>query len=81
MKDHLYELLWHVETDSLSFFYRELKVFRSEKEIGEYSKKREIELNGGVSFEERAHDGYYFKFYNASKVKEIDGFQIKLLKP
>jgi len=78
MKYHLYELLWNIETDSLSFLYRELKAAQSEKEAREYGKKLETELNGGVSFEKRAHDGYCFKFYTVSKVTEIDGFQIKL---
>jgi hypothetical protein len=78
MENHLYELLWDVETDSLNFLYRELKVFRSEVEARDYGKKRETELNEGVSFEERAQDGYYFKYNSASKVRKIDGFQIKL---
>lgn len=38
MKYHLYELLWNIETDSLSFLYRELKAAQSEKEAREYGK-------------------------------------------
>jgi len=78
MKPHLYELLWEVETDLPSFLYREFKVFSSDAEARQYGTRRETELNGGVSIEERVQDGYYFKYYSACKVKEIDGFVVNL---
>lgn len=77
MKD-LYELLWQVETDTLSFIYRELKVFGSDEEARRYGKMRELELNEGASIEERAHNGYYFKYHSAEQVKAIDGYEVKL---
>lgn len=79
MKEQLYELLWQVETDSLSFLYREFKVFHSEGEAREYGKRREAELNGGASIEERAQDGYYFKYRGACRIEEIDGFTVELI--
>jgi hypothetical protein len=78
MKQHLYELLWDVETDVCSFLYREFKVFNSNQEAEQYGVKRGEELNGGSSIEERAQDGYYFKYFSAHKVREIDGFTVNL---
>ena len=78
MKNHLYELLWDVETDSLSSLYRELRVFISDREARKYGKRRQTELNEGLSFEECAQDGYYFEFKGSSKIREIDGFKIEL---
>lgn len=78
MKPHLYELLWQVETDLPSVLYREFKVFSSHAEAKQYGMRREMKLNGGVSIEESAQDGYYFKYYSACKVKEIDGFVVNL---
>jgi hypothetical protein len=81
MKRKLYEMLWQVETDTLSFFYREFKAFYREGEAGRYGKQRETELNDGASIEERAQDGYYFKFRGANEVINIDGFAISLAAP
>ena len=79
MNRNLYELFWQVETDPLSFIYREYKVFFSEAEAKEYGRRREQELNKGASIKDRAHiDGYYFKYLNSSPVEEIDGFVVKL---
>ena len=79
MKPDLYELLWEVETDVCSFLYREFKVFCSDEEAKEYGKRREMDLNEGASIEERAHeDGYYFEYYSACKVREVDGFVVNL---
>lgn len=78
MKQRLYELFWEVETDVLCFYYREFKVFCSEAKVREYGKIRETELNGGLSIEMRAQDGYYFKYRGAHEVKEIDGFRVEL---
>ncbi len=78
MKRHLYELLWQVETDILSFIYRELKVLGSDTEARHYGTVRELELNEGASIEERAHDGYYFKYLGADQVKEIDGYKVNV---
>lgn len=78
MNQNLYELLWQVETDSLSFFYREFKVFSSDIEAKQYGRRREVELNGGTSIQESAQDGYYFKYFSACRIEEIDGFIVKL---
>lgn len=78
MKPHLYELNWHVETDVHSFCYREFKVFDKEKKVEKYGKKREVELNDGMSINEKSHDGFYYKYLIAHKVKDIDGFLIDL---
>lgn len=78
MKNHLYELLWHVETDSLSFLYRELKTFISDQEARKYGEERETELNQGLSAEECAQDGYYFKFQSSCRIREIDGCEIEV---
>lgn len=78
MTKHLYELLWQVETDTLSFIYRELKVLGSDVEARHYGKTRELELNDKASIEERAHDGYCFKYLSADPVKEIDGYKVNL---
>lgn len=79
-KEQLYELFWEVETDTLSFPYREFKIFTSEVGVKRYGKRREVELNRGVPLEERAHNGYYFKYRGALRVKEIDGFVVKLIR-
>ena len=78
MKQNLYEILWQVETDTLSFLYREFKVFSSKMEAKQYGKRREVEFNDGASIEERAQDGYYFKYHMACKVREIDSFVVNL---
>ncbi len=78
MKEHLYEILWQVETDSHSFLYREFKVFRSESEAKQYGERREVELNEQAPIEDRAQDGYYFRYYSTNVVSEIDDFIIKL---
>lgn len=80
MKPSLYELCWQVETDAHSFIYREFKVFRSVLEIGEYGKKREFELNDGMSIKRRSQDGFYYKFIGSHEVEHIDGFGIRLRK-
>ncbi len=78
MDEKLYELLWQVETDPLSFIYREFKVFRLEEEAEKYGRRRETELNDGASFGERAQDGHYFEFCGANEVMDIDGFIVKM---
>jgi len=79
MELDLYELLWDVETDVCCFLYREFKVFSSDVEAQQYGGRRQTELNEGMSTEERVHqDGYYFSFYGASKVRQIDGFAISV---
>jgi hypothetical protein len=78
MNDRLYELCWQVETDVHSFIYREFKVFRSDIEAREYGQKRESELNDGLPTEERAQDGFCYKYLCANVVKDIDGFAIEL---
>jgi hypothetical protein len=79
MERDLYELLWNVETDLHSFLYREYKVFGSNSEARRYAKNREVELNEGETIEERAQDGYCYKHLSACKIKEIDGFLVKLV--
>ncbi|HID43726.1 MAG TPA: hypothetical protein EYP30_08160 [Archaeoglobaceae archaeon] len=78
MNPRLYELCWQVETDAHSFCYCEHKIFRSDEEAREYGKKREIELNNGLPAEERAQDGFCYKYLSAHEVKDIDGFAIEL---
>ena len=78
MKHRLYELFWEVVTDVNCFYYREFKVFDSEETARRYGRKRERELNGGLSLVQRAEDGYYFKFRGTLEVAEIDGFAINL---
>ena len=81
MRRRLYELFWQVETDVLGFYYREFKVFCSEAEVRQYGRRRETELNDGLSIEMRAQDGYYFQYRGAHEVKEIDGFRVELSHP
>jgi len=78
MRPYLYELSWVVETDVHSFFYREFKVFDGEEKAKTYGKKREDELNEGISIEERPRDGFYYKYLGSHKIKDIDGFLIDL---
>lgn len=78
MGNRLYELCWQVETDAHSFCYREFKVFRSDMEAREYGKNREAELNDGLPAEERAQDGFCYKYLCAHQLKDIDGFTIEL---
>lgn len=78
MNEHLYELLWQVETDTHNFLYREFKVFCTYVEAKKHGKIREKELNEEASIEERAQDGYYFKYLGVNKVTKIDGFIVKL---
>lgn len=78
MTPGLYELLWQVETGVCSLLYREFRVFTSHPEARQYGMRRETELNGGAPIEETAQDGYYFKYYGAAKVEEIDGFTFNL---
>ena len=78
MDHYLYELCWLVETDAHSFCYREFKVFRSDTEAREYGEKREIELNDGLLREQRAQNGFCYKYLCANVVRDIDGFAIEL---
>ena len=77
-RSRLYDLCWQVETDAHSFCYREFKVFRSDAAARHYGKKREGELNGGLSIEEKAQDGFYFEYLDAQEVENIDGFTVEL---
>ena len=78
MSHRLYEICWQVETDSHSFCYREFKVFRSIAEAREFGEKRETELNEGMSIEERAQDGFYYKYLDVHAVEDIDQFTVEL---
>ncbi|MEW6374747.1 MAG: hypothetical protein AB1502_03025 [Thermodesulfobacteriota bacterium] len=78
MKPRLYELNWHVETDAHSFLYREFKVLDEREKVRKYGKKREAELNEGMSINERSNDGFYYRYLGAHRVKDIDGFLIDL---
>ncbi len=81
MKPQLCELLWEIVTDVGTFYHREFKVFCSDAdaEAGHYGKRREYELNGGLTIEKRAQDGYYYKYRGAVEVENVDGYQISLL--
>lgn len=78
VRSRLYELCWQVDTDVHSFCYREFKVFRSDVGARDYGKKREGELNGGLSIEERAQDGFCFRYLDAQEVENIDGFIVEV---
>jgi hypothetical protein len=78
MKNHLYELLWEVVTDTLEFIYREFRVFCSDVEAGHYGKVRELDLNDGASIRDRAWDGYCFRYLSARRIDKIDGFVVTL---
>jgi hypothetical protein len=79
MKPQLYELLWEIVTDVGTFYHCEFKVFCSDAEAKHYGKGREYELNGGLTIEKRAQDGYYYKYRGAGEVKEVHGYQISLM--
>lgn len=78
VRSRLYELCWQVDTDVHSFCYRELKVFRSDAAARYYGKKREGELNGGLSIEERAQDGFCFRYLDAHELENVDGFIVEV---
>jgi len=77
---HLYEVLLELETDAGSFLHCEFKVFHSHAEARKWGKWLEREMNGGQPIEEKAWDGYYFKYWGARRVSKIDGFPVTLSK-
>jgi hypothetical protein len=79
MKPQLYELLWELCTDVGEFYYREIKVFHSDAKARSYGKRRERELNDGLSIERRAQDGFFFKYRFATQIEEVDGYPIHLV--
>jgi hypothetical protein len=75
---HLYELEWEITTDTHVFCHREFKVFVTEASARRYGHRRERELNGGLTIEQRAQDGWYYKYRGAEQVTEIDGTPVRV---
>lgn len=78
MRPELYKLIWEVVTDFCAFICCEFKVFSSKAEANEYARRRERVLNNFELIEKKAQDGYYFKYQDSFKVREIDGFSISI---
>jgi len=74
----VYELCWLIRCDEFEFLRTEWKVFDSEAEAKAYGLRQQIELNDGLSPDEKSWDGYYHHFSHARSIDEIDGCRIVL---
>jgi hypothetical protein len=82
MPKQIYELVWTIRCavggEELEFLRTEWKVFESEPTARAYGLHVQDELNDGLPIEEKADDGYYFRFAYEEPVEEIDGYRISL---
>lgn len=79
MSKQLYELIWTVHCMEFEFVQSDLKVFISRDEADHYGKQKMEEWNGGLPPEDKASDGYYFKYIGALPVNEVDGHRVIIL--
>lgn len=78
MAKGIYQLNWLITSDVFETFSTEWKVFDSKARAKTYGLSKQKEKNGGLLPEEKAEDGYCYRFISAEPVKEIDGFRISL---
>ena len=78
MAKQVYELVYKLRCLDFEFVRKVWKVFDSDAEAKAYGRKEQDELNGGLSPDEKAWDGYCYIFDYARPVEEVDGFQILL---
>ena len=78
MAKQVYELVYKLRCLDFEFVRSVWKVFDSDAEAQAYGRKEQDELNGGLFPEDKADDGYYYIFWYARPVEEVDGFQILL---
>ncbi len=78
MPKHIYQLHWTIRCGETEFLKTEWKLFRSDKEATAYGLRVQDELNGNLPPEEKAWDGYYYRFWFADRLEEIDGYHIIL---
>ncbi len=78
MMKQLYELNWKIRCLDFEFIRTEWRIFQSLQDARAHGTRTQNQLNGDVSPEERAWDGYYFQFHSARPVDTIDGCRISL---
>ena len=79
MPKQLYELIWTVHCMEFEFVQSDLKVFISRDEADRYGEQRMEEWNDGLPPEDKASEGYYFKYIGALPVNEVDGHRVVIL--
>lgn len=78
MEKHLYEIVWQIHSGEFEFINRQWKVFPSIEEADRYADEEQLRLNGGVSAEERAWDGWCYTLSSIRPVIQIDGYRVVL---
>ncbi len=76
MSQQLYELSWIIRCDEFS--KTEWHVFSSLEEATTFGLNKECELNDGLSAEEKAHDGYCYRYFFAQPLEYIENYRIVL---
>lgn len=76
--EKIYEVIINIRCLEFEFIRRDWKVFASEEEATEYGLKVQDELNDGLTPEEKAEDGYYFKYWFSRPIDDIDGYALSV---
>ena len=78
MSNQIYELGWIIGSEEFEFLKTEWALFESYKAAEEYGLREQDELNGGLPPDERAFDGYYYKYWYARPINRIGDCRIVL---
>ena len=78
MSKQIYELVWDVRCGEFEFISREWKVFSSMDEASAYAKQKVVELNDGLSPDEKAWDGYCYTLGSIRPLSQVDGYRVIL---
>jgi hypothetical protein len=78
MAKKVYQLVYKLRCLELEFIRTNWRVFGSQAEAEAYGRSEEAELNEGLPPCERASDGYFYTFWYADAVEEVDGHRLLL---
>jgi hypothetical protein len=78
MSPKIYEIGWIIGCCEYEFLKTEWHVFASHEEARSYGLRRENELNDGLPAEEKAFEGYYYRYYYAQPVEQLGEYTIAL---
>ena len=79
MNNKLYEIIWEIKCGEFEFLQSCIKVFRTLEDAETYGLEIQNEENNGLSFKEKANDGYYYKLYSVRFLASVDGWKVGLL--
>lgn len=74
----VYEPTWAIRVLDYEFLTCQYKVFESSEQAQRFGGEEETCYNRGLSREDAAWEGYYYKFLGAIPVDSIDGHRLML---